>query len=235
MRYLEDFRDKYKKEGEIWVLGCGTDLDDLPDDFFDNRISIACSWARMAFPKCTYSHHYHVMHTVFMLGQDVQLFKKCIMCLPSQDGGFRRLESYKEYPIWMRYRGVLKLQLKDIAKSCEEVGRDIKSIMEKKSSSYASLGTIIHRGIQAAVVFGADRVTLVGCDHKYVKDLDNTLSHARKLAPYYVGRQDMGFHMDNPEGRAQSYSRGTKFIAREFGKYGVKVRRYHHGKGYEEI
>ena len=57
VRFIEDLRNKHKGE-EIWIVGPGPTIDDYPDNFFDNKITIALKGSMVVFPNSTYFMHF---------------------------------------------------------------------------------------------------------------------------------------------------------------------------------
>lgn len=219
IRYLEeDFRDKHDGE-EIWVIGCGPSLDDVPDGFFKDKISIALNWAFVAFPECTYLHWYHSIFTDFVRNGNPELFKRCILLLPAErmdtpDG----LGEYKIYPIWMKWRGWGCTQ--------KRIEEQAKAVIEKQHAGYEG-DCIGHTAIWASFIMGAKRVILVGCEQTWRQIKSNIHAQKRGLSDHYKIRSEYQIN--------ERYETGLKWIVGAFKKYGKEVTRYYHGKGYEEI
>ncbi len=228
-RFIEDFRDKHKSE-EIWILGCGPSLDDFPDDFFDDKITIALNWTIVAFPKCTYWHGHHEVFREYLRDKKPEFLEKSIILFPFP-GPFshERITQPKDFfgnltsrPIWMKFwdtRPIPKSAFEDV----------VKYIVEKQTPArgYRASISVAHTAVEAAAVMGARRITMIGCEHRG--------SHAqrRELKTFHGGRIFPG---SDPRITA-----GTRWLAELFGKHGIEVIRYyykdtkHYKKGYEKI
>ena len=227
-RFIGDLRDDQKDE-EIWILGTGPNLDEFPDRFFDKKITIALNSAIIAFPKSTYWHGHHEGIREYVRDEKPEFLEKGIILFPFP-GPFRhgRITQPKDFfgklvskPIWMKFwdtRPIPRAAFEDV----------IKCIMEKRTPprGYRASMTVTHTAIQVAVIMGAKRITLVGCEHQG--------SHAQRrgLRAYYRGRK-------LPDDAR--YEAGTRWLAEILGEYGIELARYYykrskdHKKGYEKI
>jgi len=103
----------------------------------------------------------------------------------------------------------------------------------KKSSILIDSMTTLHTGIQVAVVLGAKKITLAGCDLRIAKGL----MHAKSTwlnAPYErrFFKKRAGWHNKKffPNCR-----KGLQWLVDICKPHGIDVVRYYHGRGYEEI
>jgi|GEM_PF-4704625 len=230
MRYIEDLRDIHKDK-EIWIIGCGPSLDDFPDKFFKDKITIALNWAIIRFPDCTYWHGHHEELREYLRDEKPEFLEKSIILFPFP-GPFRhgRITQPKEFfgdlvskPIWMKF-----WDTRPIPKSAfEEV---IKSIMEKRTPrGYRASMTVAHTAVEAAAVMGANRITMIGCEHQG--------GHAQR---YGMDDYCRGGIPSSPSVDPR-LPNGTIWLAELFRPYGIKVRRYFYKKtknyprGYQKI
>lgn len=278
MRYIEDLRDKHKGS-EIWIIGCGPSLDDFPDDFFDDKLTIALNWSIMIFPRSTYVHWFHCQLSDFAKSASPPLFKKCIMLLPYAFKGdslkamlaanivkvksdrkdldipkeFAKWMSKKligsefmEWPIYMKW-DVRRILPKPIALPANQGVYDkiAKGIIEKREVQYHGCHSIVHSAIQAAFILGADKVTLVGCEHRDAPD-GKTHSYRgvlhliswpdytpnwREISPYKINEK----YRKPREKFLRDYRMGTRWLTKAFKPYGKEIRRYFYDKGYKKI
>lgn len=220
IRFIENLRGRYAGK-EIWVFATGPSLDDLPEDFLsmDNKICIAVKEAAMPFPNCTYNiwpfRDYPLRHVYLPRGKIPRKFRKFIFTIRNRDrDNYYGEQSSKA--IFLRYvQGGTIGKMKTM---CE-------SIIAGNSSVYYGVGTITHLAIAAAVVMGASKVSLVGCDHG---SIDGKLRFQRGIS---------GGH-----GWQLSYAKpyedmrvGTNFLANFFRGHGIEIVRYYHGRGYEGV
>lgn len=220
-RYLEDLRDSYKGK-EIWVLGCGPSLDDYPDDFFDDKVSIALNWAFIAFPSCTYLLDYHKDVSDFIRKYIPEFTRKFIVWFPQQDSS-------------MPYEDLIIMQRR--VRECAQGDFDaaVRAIMNGEACEYVDTGTILHGGIQAAAILGATKITLAGCELTSTPEKD----HAQRRS-MWIHYQDYPLCFSilptlpkPPDLRNPGC--GLLWLTNAFKGYGIEVRRFYFDKGYEKI
>ncbi len=233
LRFIENRRGEYSGR-EIWVLATGPSLDDFPDDFLrvDERmdldppvpkVSIAVKESAIAFPDCTFNifpfRDYPLRHIYLPRGMVSRNFKKFIFSIQktNRENYFGKQATQATY---MRYSKGGTLDKMKIV--CD-------SIVAGNSSSYCGVNTIMHLAVEAAVIMGATRISLVGCDHGMVEG---------KLRAQERGiSQGYAWNRPEPLG-APGYVYmipGTDFLADYFKEHGIKIVRYYYGKGYESI
>jgi len=236
MKFIEDYRDKYKGK-EIWIIGCGPSLDDFPDDifnkFFQDKITIVLNYSIFAFPDSAsnpnrYAHAGDTGLPELLKLHRPDLFKKCIFLYPLFPAYYPPwLGEYQKDPIYMRFncRFGNPEEYKDIAKC----------IMEKKSCYYQVEGTCAHSAIQAAIILGAKKVTLVGCEAKYTK----YQLHAQKRGMWFMYKENGEENSEEKQkGETPSFRRyrnGIFWLAQAFKPYGIEIQRYYYGEGYEKV
>lgn len=234
-RTIEDLRDKHKGQ-EIWVIGCGQSLDDFPDDFFDDKTSIAVNWAILAFPNCTYWHGHHEQFREYLRDEKPEFLPKSIILWPFP-GPFAhgRITQPDEFfgeltfiPIWMRFRDIRPIRKSDFE-------RAIGYIMEgRREFGYIGSMSVTHTAVEAAVVMGATRVTMVGCEHR--RWVPGTRGYARKRGLTAYGTVTPIGRLKDPRVKA-----GTGWLAELLEARGIPLLRYyyhtteHYEKGYQEI
>ena len=272
-KVLEDFRDFHKGE-EMYVMGTGNSLDNFPEGFFDDKLTIAVNGAFWGWPKCTYIHWWCGIFTHFMLNYAPNFLEKFI--LPHQIQGINSPETLDErqkqvpydFKDWIhRPVKVDKVVLNEWIKknSAEVLGnwgdkpiymlwnghphsteeqfqKSVDLIMERKPAPYCKREPMVHTAVQAAVVMGASKVTLVGCEHEWPKSTDIRDCHAKKLGWFYGTYINVHSDTGHWPGQQNFHRDGTRWLAQMFGKYGIKVRRYFYDKknklfedGYKEI
>lgn len=228
LRFIENLRGRYINR-EIWILATGPSLDDIPRDFLKidemidsdpsvPKISIAVKEAAMPFPDCTYNiwpfRDYELRHIYLPRHQIPSNFDKFIFTIREKD----RENYYGEEIFKSIYLGYMQGgTIENVKSMCE-------NIVTNTSSVYYGVGTITHLAIAAALVMGATRVSLIGCDHGAIDGKIRAQSikggygwQSSHIKPY----EDMRV--------------GTNFLADFFRNHGIEIVRYYHGKGYEEI
>lgn len=256
-RYIEDIRDKYPG-AEIWIVGTGPSLDDFPDNFFENKISIGLNLSFVAFPRVTYLITGHAVVPEFIMQINPELAKKTIFVLnwnakcmshpqnlPSprphipNHYGFGK---YKQDAIYITEGFPVRRNIKNFKKALKPI---IENIIKKKEILHGVyLKTIADYAIQSAAILGAKQITLVGCDARTTKHS----FHAQKRGMHAAYSKISGLAKDGTPKVTYSIKQqagtsydfylsrmGTKLQAEAFAPYGIKIRRYYYGKGYKNI
>jgi len=237
MRYIEDLRNLYKGK-EIWVLGCGPSLDNFPKDFFDDKIAIVTNGAIKRFlvsldRKDRYYHFYHSFFWNFINGIDPELFRQCIMLVPSGDlkEYHNKVEEFPHYqkPIWTKWGNYY---------TDKSVVASIKAAMGGKPYLYTGAGTVVHTALQIAFILGANLVTLAGCEMKVIgqqrhaekggmKEIYDDEKKSPKRTPLHSTEVQM-------EVMRRQRTATYRFNV-EIKKYGREMKRFYYPQGYEEI
>lgn len=250
MKFIENYRGKYLNQ-EFWILGCGPSLDDYPDDFFDEKTSIAINWSIIAFPNCTYWHCSHPEVIIYMRDYRPEILEKSILLMPfvpflkthqkmlTQEETLNLLDRYKNDPIFVRWRPILgrgKLFQQYLKPT-------VQCIMQGKACSYICYSTIVHYAIQIAAVFGTKKITLVGCEGRCIENK----CHAEKrglreifepeFRRRYIARgsKSLGVQRRELKEKGSRYVMGTRLLAQAFKLHGIVVMRYYYKTGYEKI
>ena len=234
-RFIEDLHNIHKGE-EIWVLGCGPSLDDFPDDFFDEkkRIAIASSWSLVAFPNSAYFAFSRAQkgHLQRALERGRDVLNKCIVRLtPTQ---LKNKAFIGPEPIYLRINEGMDLMT--TGKEVPYFASLSKNLINGTLTSFASTGTCIHSEIQVAIVMGAKKVTLAGCDTKNLKFQGH--AYKRGLDKIYKAHDQIpknGYSVTLVAGQSQSQQRmrtGTAYLAKIMKPHGVQIANFHYGKGY---
>jgi len=233
MKLIEDYRDIYKGK-EIWILGCGPSLDDYPDDFFNDKITIALNEAFVAFPKCNFIIYVHKCVEVYIKKNRPEFMKKSILILPPKAISKQLWLTYldSEEAIYMRWNGNTKCPKTDFEKAA-------KYIMEKKSCLYPQYGTVAHWGVQAAIIMGARKVTMAGCEAKAAKHKYHAQNRGMSNIYHEPPQVKTGeYGMPEQTGNTPFFQNcriGTRWLKEVFEPYGIEIMRYFYNKGYEKI
>ena len=259
MRHIEDLRDIYSGE-EIWVVGCGPSIGDFPKGFFDDKIFIGLNEAYLLFPNCTFncSIHGHIWDDVKQ--NHPALLEKLILCYPqftdelakthkawqgsnekyAHDWRLNWIEDCGDKPIYMKWYDSHPFPpIDEIKKRLKIV---VESIVNKVPTIYPSLNTVSHAGIQAAMILGARKITLAGCDEASSKDGTHTYVEIfNSFPPEWNAKNEVaaGLLASERQGNMGSwYIRaryGTGCLVEVFGSYGFDIQKYFIGEGYRRI
>ncbi len=229
MRFIESLRGIYPNR-RIWIFATGPSLDDIPEDFLKidedmdcdppvPKLCIAVKEAAIAFPDCTYNiwpfRSYGLRHVYLPRGNIPSKFGKFIFSIRPQDRD-NYFGERSSKATFMRYTQ---------GGTVEKMKGMCQAIVAGNSSIYYGVGTITHLAIAAALVMGASKVSLVGCDHGTV---DGKSRFQRGISG--------GYGWDRPAERVYELMHiGTNFLGNFFNDRGIEIARYHHGRGYEIV
>lgn len=222
-RFIECMWQKYKGE-EFWILGTGPSMDDYPDDFFNDKVSIGLKANFIVFPNTTF----HITTVGKKNPRDKILFKpevlkKHIFGLRTQKPRFedRVPRKYRKLPVYMwEYR--INVRWPEHRALLVE---GVKRFMRKELIRFPHEDTISHLAIQAAAIMGAKKITLVGCEeqcveHRLYAYRYRSFYGRRKF--YVTGEKVKRFWKDGKRQRI-----GTRILAQALKRYGIEVALYH--------
>jgi len=236
MKNIEELRNIHKGK-EIWIIGLSPKLDNFPDNFFDDKISIALNKAFIAFPNCNYILFSDKREAQYIVTKAPQLLKKCIFMWPIEkhyrDDRIKAFQGNTKDLIYMNWARDQSSVESVLRKAFEDTIRKIVEGIPCPSISYA---TNSHNAVEAAVILGAKKITLVACEARLI----NFQYYARKRGLDKVNpSKDCREH--SPEIQQsihRSFRRmrlGLTWLAEILKNYGIEVRRYDYNKGYETI
>ena len=202
MNTIQKLKQKVGNKDEIWIIGSSPTIDSLPDNFFDDKTTIALNYTFQIFPNCSFIHAGH--REVYELIRDKypkylkkSIFYNTIFRNPVLDFTADSKESY--YVNWDSY-------------SIDEIrDRFVEAVDNGKI--FRSYKSILHTAIQIAFYLGASKIILVGCEGKKIKDR----YHTRLLPRYYNNEQPI--YLDK-------VNKGTKWLKEILKEYGTEIRYY---------
>jgi len=229
-KHLEDLRDIHKGE-EIWILGRGPSLDDFPEDFFDDKVSIAASYAFLAFPNCTYYHSLHAEPAEYVFRNWPDKFSKCILgCIRNPPPGDKqrrnKFENYGEVPTYARVRGSTNNSYKELKDAIER-------IISKETCELFNSTTTLRTAIQVAIILGAMKITLVGCELK----ISRGLLHAKST---WIGvKPEVRLFKRRAKWSTERFfpgcRKGLSWLVEICKPHNIEIVRYYYKTGYEQI
>lgn len=242
MKFIEELRDDHK--GEIWIIGTGGSGDDFPLDFFDDKTSIAIRPNGAIFPNCTYNICSWDDTWAPRLEATPHLLPKQIFTLnPRHRKNF--LGKNIEIPIFMRTLKYYSFGLKSSQVIPEKhIEETIKQIMQKTSLHYCGDGFAQGWAIEAALVLGARKITLVGCDgggtkHKdYAKRLEFFYGHNPQQGLWNIQPSKDGFSKEQLallQKKYSGYKRGQVLFGKLLKSHGIELMKYFYKTGYASI
>jgi len=229
MKDFEDLRDRYAGK-EIWVLGAGPSLDDFPDGFFDDKISITVNGSFLGIPNATYFHFYHGVFIPWVIKLNPDFLGKCIIAWPIGE-----IEEFKNEEWWQKIKNEpIYMDRPPGPSTKDDFKRVVSSIIKKERCEYRMNGTVAHLAIEIAAVLGAKKITVIDC--KGVASKYKGHAQRGRMSEFY--KEIPGYIYSLKEQTFDPYyiiPLGISWLAGIFGKYGIEVRRFYYGKGYEEI
>jgi len=220
MKFIEDLRCKEFEGSDFWIIGTDPNVDFYPDDFFDDKFSIAVNLAWAAFPRSTFfMGSGSSIYPEQMRNAGPSFLKRCILPLdfilpnpPSSSIG--RWERWGLDPIYMRP------ERKYGTSSSPDFEPLARQVLNAELCEFPAVRTGAHLATCAAIALGAKRVILSGCP--------------RRVAGGRVYAQKRGIGADNKPGKIRTrgsertfwrFRRDLAQLARTFGKYGIEVMR----------
>lgn len=250
MRLIEDLRGKEEfRDSDFWVIGSDSNLDYYPDDFFDDKFSIAVNLSCVAFPESTFLYMSGREELEWMISKHPDCLRRVILLLyyvqpklsPKAErriqarllpykGTTGRWEDWGLEPIYMRPEDKL------MTESVPDYESTAKRIFSGGLCNFVLVRTSAHLAIFAAATLGAKKIILVGCSHK----LSEGKVYARKrgmgnFISELAERRQKDLHYGTQSSAIARLRRDTKQLAGVFGKYGVEIVRHRFDEGRNEF
>lgn len=166
MRFVESLRGIYPNS-DFWIIGTDPNIELYPDDFFDDKPSVALNFACLAFPNSTYfctPHTGTARAIVDKLGYDC-LSSKCIFV------AVKKKPVDTEIILWWEDWGLDPIYAKVLKKRYfEQTDEDREKMAEQLTENGAfeliDCKSILNYTIQIVALLGAKKIILVGCSAK---------------------------------------------------------------------
>lgn len=230
MKFVESLRGKYP-DSTFWIIGTDTNLDFYPNNFFDDKLSIALNFACIGFPNNTYfcsSHRVVANAIVNKLGFNY-LNKSIFVAIC-------REYYHPTTHIWWEDYGLDPIYAKILGKDMSAFNEDDqKKLIEQinNEGTFELIGGkgIINYAIQIAALFGAKKIILVGCSDKGGK----VYYHAQKrgMSEFYRdeewSKREPGHYEKYRTGRWSAQimrKQETMMLVKLFKKYNIEVMRH---------
>ncbi len=167
MRFIEDLRGKEEfRDSEFWIIGTDPNLDCYPNDFFDDKFSIAVNLSCVAFPESTFLCMTGREELEWMISKYPGYLKKMILPLehiPSNPWGIGRWQDWRLEPIY------LKPEDNPMPSSAPVYESTARRILSDGPCNFVLVRTAVHLAVFAVAVLGARKIILVGCSHRVLK------------------------------------------------------------------
>lgn len=172
MKFVESLRGKYPNS-EFWIIGSDPNLDFYPDDFFDDKLSIALNFSCLAFPNSTYfctPHTGTAKAIVGKLGHGC-LSSKCIFIAvarkPTDTGIILWWEDWGLDPIYAKvFKKSYIFGSSDLEQTDEDGEKMLAQLTNEGPFELIDCRSILNYTIQIVALFGTKKIILVGCSAK---------------------------------------------------------------------
>ena len=226
MKFIEGYRNKYKGS-TFWIIGCDPNLDFYPNNFFEDKLSIAINVSCIAFSSSTFLFTQWKCYADAIRDARPDFLKRMILRFSSSPPAPPSLASWADYgldPIYTRpfQKPVAYITLRD----WEEMAKQIFEGADKVE--FITIATSVTIAIGAAAVLGAKRIVLVGCSAKTTKHL----FHAQKRGMWLFlhEKPDYEYPADWQSGEEQKWLKPMRTdvdrLAKIFKRYGVELIRH---------
>lgn len=257
-KHIEEFRgDKRFKGKEAYIIGGGRSLEDFPKDFFEGKLSIAVNYSFFGFPNITAFCSIHKGPFRAVQKERPEMLKDFrSICAYTMDPDDKARGLYEDRPLCGGYsylgdfgNEVMYLRFKHkMVGAKQEFADNALKILGRENGAEPlhclARGTTVHMAMQGAIILGATKLTIVGCEKKgpinrrhalmgkmgdFYKEVARTDDTKPYVDKYYA---DMSLHEKNG---------GIDWLAQVFKPLGILIRRYYFKEGeygpagYEEI
>lgn len=217
IRLIENLRGKKEfKNSTFWIIGSDPNLDYYPDDFFNNKFTIAVNASCIAFPESTFFY--------MNVGEEKKLelvISKYPGCLKKTIMGIGIWKNWGLEPIYF------KMENKALPDTPPDYEALVKRLLGNGSCDFIKVRTSVHIAIFIAVALGAKKIILVGCSHRTSKG--KNYAHKRGIG-------DIVWEKSLIYVPAFAWMRrDTIQLAKVFRNYGIEVIRHRFDEGKNEF
>ncbi len=234
MRFIEDLRGKKEfRDSEFWIIGVDPNLDCYPDDFFENKFSIAVNLSCVAFPESTFFCMTGREELEWMISEYPDCLKKMILPLehiPSNPWGIGRWQDWGLEPIY------LKPEDNPMPSSAPDYESTARRILSDGPCNFVLVRTVVHLAVFAAAVLGARKIILVGSSHKASKG--RAYAHSRgmdEVVSEDIEKKQRKEYYGTQTNAILRLRRDTIQLARAFEKYGIEIMRHRYDEDINEF
>ncbi len=170
--WITELHNKHKGQ-EIWVVGSDPTLEDYPDNFLDNKLSITLHLAHIKFPDATYRFFNERDRFVFLRDEYPDFLDKVSIFgfpffhkgdKPSEEETKNVKEKYflksTPYPPRSNFNDIF----------CDTGRNAIKKMVTEAvngtSYTFGSYGTCAHNGTFVAIMMGCNPINIIGANFR---------------------------------------------------------------------
>jgi len=226
-KFIYDLYDIHKDK-TMWIIGTGLSINDFPENFFKDKISMALNGCAFRYPYVEYNITVDPFWQKIMLEKKPEWIEKTII-VHSLGWGHSPFDTMKDLTskvYWMYWKDGTSNRRDN---NTEKLARKaLNSIVKKENPiDFFIAGTVAHFAIQACFLMGAKKIVLCGCEHEI----------------FIEGRShgDIKEYGDKPFSEMERMQIGTILLTNLLKEHGVEVIRYFNDdtpfykKGYKEI
>jgi len=232
-KFIEELYDIHQNE-EIWIIGSGKSLDDFPSDFLEKKVSIGLNGAIYKYPDTTYWHGVHKIWFDYIKENFKEKLKNSITWyFDNKDDKLLESHSLKNDSrllYWLKLSATSNIIDKKVVETFIE---EVKN--KKEKVVFFQNGTVAHTAIEIAVLMGAKKITMIGCEHKCFGDWPQYALFDKA----YPKLRHSKFNWKNKN--LEYIIKGTKIMGEVLGNYNILLQRYfnkdtkYYKKGYEKL
>ena len=158
MKPITDLHLKHENK-EIFIVGSDPTLENYPDDFLDDKLSITLHLAYMKFPNATYHYFNERDRFIYLQEKFPEIFDKVnIFGYPF----YNRSKEASDEVIGNARDKAYYLDLKPYP-STEVMKSKVIEAKKGKSNLYGGNGTCLHPCMYVAIMMGCNPINIIGC------------------------------------------------------------------------
>ena len=158
---IENYRNKYAGK-TLFIAGAGPSLASYPDNFFDDKISMALHLAFLKFPNTTFASFTEADRALWLMKNDTRFLNSQII---SSSPLFPLVRPFKIFKNQLKVPPIV-LPYNPIQLKLNNVRKMIDAALFGKKIKYKTNATCLHNGIWSGLILGFNKIYLIGCDHK---------------------------------------------------------------------
>jgi len=221
------------KNKEIFIAGSDPTLEDYPDNFFDDKLSITLHLAHLKFPRSTY-HYANEMDRVLYLNEHDKNYKNktCIFAYPfygkSEEHSRAIIKDFTDvyhvnlvpYPPNQKPNGIFTNE------GVKAMKEQVDSAIDATSATFGGYGTCLHVCMYTAIMMGVTTINTIGTNFKTVNNkehfgsLNKVDEKMRPKTPSFSGY------------RANKMNKGFVGIVERCNLHNILVKRYENYEQY---
>jgi len=167
MKLINELHQKYLNK-PIWVVGSDPSLEDYPDNFLDNKLSITLHLAYLKFPNATYRYFNEII---------------------GEAGEKAYYLNLKPYPPKGNYGSIFNDSGPNAMRAM------VSEAVKGERTEYGGHGTCLHPCMYVAIMMGCNPINIIGCNFKNIEGKEHfgnvhQIDHdMRPVTPSFTGHR----------------------------------------------